>query len=402
MPKVVITGIGVISPLGHGIDTFFNGLITGKSGLRKITRFDASTYPCQIAGEVDFKPEDFLEKRFIRFTSLATQFACAAFRLGQADAGIERFPTQTEVIFGCGVSNLEPVADHLQKAPETSHEYSAADPLIVQRMFIGGPASGVALLAGARGLVTTVSTACSSGVNALGIAFDRIKSGRVDIAIVGACDTPLNRLVHNGFCSSGHYTSNNDPANQKPFDARREKCAPGEGASVFILESDRRARARGARVYCEVSGFSAENENTSELYFIDKSGTTWGRVLGLVAKGATHINAHGISDRVVDLVEAAAIRIAMGKALKKTSVTSIKGAVGSGLAAAGGFQIATAAKTVHTGIIPPTLRYATPDPEIGLDVPTCQRQTNPRAVIVSSHGVTGYNAAIQLRRLAHD
>lgn len=311
---------------------------------------------------------------------------------------MKEITSRADVIVGSGVSNLGPVQEHLEEAPETIEKYQKADPLLVQKMFIGGPASGIALLAGAEGLVTTVSTACSSGVMAAGLAYDRIRTRCSQVAIVGACDSPLNQLVHTGFCSSGHYTSNNDPDAQRPFDLRREKCAPGEGAAVFILESARHAHARGARIYCEISGFEAGNENTSELYFIDKSARAWGRLIGRLAKGVSHVNAHGISDKNVDQVEALAIREGFGRKARKLAVTSVKGAVGSGLAAAGGFQLAAAAKTIETGIVPPTRNYEQADPELQIRVIGNASRLDPQAALVNSHGITGYNSVLKLRK----
>ncbi|MCE9598593.1 MAG: hypothetical protein K8S54_11545 [Spirochaetia bacterium] len=394
----VITGMGVISPLGNGITDFWENLLAGKCGIRDITRFDASSFPCRIAGQTDFHAEDFLERRLVRFTSLATQFACAAFVLARKDANIVDFSSRTDVIVGSGVSNLGPVMDQIEKTPDVLDAYLQTDPLLIQKMFIGGPASGIALLAGAGGFVTTVSTACSSGINAVGLAADRIRHGKADLVIAAACDAPLNHLVHTGFCSSGHYTSVNDPGAQKPFDLNREKCAPGEGAAVFIIESDRRARARGARIYCEIAGFDAINENTSELYFLDKTASRWGALISRMARGANHVNAHGISDRVVDQVESVAIQKGFGRKAKRITVTSIKGAVGSGLAAAGGFQIAAGAKTVETGMGPPTLNHNADDPAIALNILTKPTKINPQMILINSHGVTGYNSVLKLRR----
>lgn len=396
--RVVLTGIGVISPLGNGILPFWDGLLAGKTGIRPISkdRFDASSFPCRIAGQVDFDPAEFLDRRFVRYTSFSTQLACAAFLLARKDAGMKEITSRADVIVGSGVSNLGPVHQQLADVPSTVHQFEQSDPLLVQKMFIGGPASGIALLAGAQGLVTTVSTACSSGNMAVGLAYQRIKTRQSQVIIGCACDAPLNHLVHTGFCSSGHYTSNNDPEAQRPFDARREKCAPGEGATVFILESDRHARARGARIYCEIIGFEAGNENTSELYFLDKSANRWGSLIGRLSRGATHLNAHGISDATVDKVEAAAILRGFGRRGKSVVVTSIKGSVGSGLAAAGGFQIAAAAKTIETGLVPPTRNYAQPDPELGIRVASEPIQLNPDTLLVNSHGVTGYNSVLKL------
>ncbi|MBL8020121.1 MAG: hypothetical protein JNM27_10695 [Leptospirales bacterium] len=396
--RPVITGIGLISPIGNGIVDFWENLLAGKCGIRDITRFDASSFPCRIAGQADFHAEDYLDRRFVRFTSLATQFACAAFVLARKDAGIQDFTPRADVIVGSGVSNLGPVMEQIEKTPQVLEGYLQTDPLLIQKMFIGGPASGIALLAGANGFVTTVSTACSSGINAVGLAADRIRHGKSDIVIAAACDAPLNHLVHTGFCSSGHYTNVNDPAAQKPFDVNREKCAPGEGATVFILEDHRRARARGARIYCEIADFDAINENTSELYFLDKTATRWGSLIGRMARGVNHVNTHGISDRVVDHVESTAIKKGFGRRARRVTITSIKGAVGSGLAAAGGFQIASAAKTIETGIGPPTLHYSSEDPDISLNVLTRPTKIDPQMVLINSHGVTGYNSALKLRR----
>jgi len=396
--RVVITGIGLVSPIGNGITDFWNNLLEGKSGLRDITRFDASTFPCRIAGETDFDAREYLDELFVEVTSLSSQFACAAFKMAQTDAGFETFPTPTDVIIGSGVSNLAPIMEQYKLTPEAMSRYLPGDPVRLLKVFIGGAASGIALLSRATGLVTTVANACTSGLNAVGLAYDRIKSRRAEVVIAGSCDAPLNHLVHSAFCSSGHYTSNNDPSAQRPFDRRREKCAPGEGATVLILESERRARARGARIYCEITGFESGVENTNEMFFIDVSGAAWGRLIGRVSSGVSHVNTHGISDRLVDAVEARALRAGFGRRARKITIASIKGAVGSGLSAAGGFQIAAGAKTIETGMVPPTLNYCEQDPQIPVNVIRKPTRLNPKSILISSHGVTGYNSVLKLGR----
>ncbi|MCB1175147.1 MAG: hypothetical protein KDK39_16350, partial [Leptospiraceae bacterium] len=314
--RAVITGIGVVSPIGIGRSQFWSALQTSQSGMTRISLFDASDFPCQVAAEIqDFQPTDYMTPRAAKSVSRSTQFGIAAWQLALQDSGLDPYDARnSNVIMGTAIDSHESINQEIARHPALLQKYEMVDPLLVQKVFIGGPASAVAAQAGCEGYVSTVSTACTSGINAMGQALRHIQTGQSRIVIAGAAEAPITRLIVMGFCSSGFFIDEkDDPLNcLKPFDKGRRKCAPGEGSVVFIVEDAAYATARGARVYCEIEDFAQQNENKA-MFLPDKSGKIWAETIARVAGGqkVDHINAHGISDQLRDKIESMAIETAL-------------------------------------------------------------------------------------------
>ncbi len=409
--RVVITGAGVVSPIGIGLAEFWDGLLTEKTGMDRITRFDASTYPCQVAAEVkDDGYLKFLNSRERKHYSRAARYAVAAFRMAREDADIAHFDElRTGVILGSGISSFDFIEEQIDQHPSflRSFEPGRLDPFGMVKAFIAAPAAAVALASGSRGYVTSVSTACTSGVNAVGLAAEHIEAGRADVMIAGGVDTPISQILLNAFCAADYFTTDNSHPDTclKPFDLHRTKCALGEGSAIFILEDRDHAIARGARIYAEIESFSQQTENGNELFFFDQSGDRWAAAIQGALEDhpgrVDHINAHGTSDKIADKIEVEALRKALGKRAERSSVTSIKSATGSGLAAAGVLQIAAALMSIFTGKVPGIVNYETPDPDLGgLKFVRQGRREEPENVLVNSKGFGGFNTALLLRRFA--
>ena len=409
--RVVVTGIGVISPVGIGIDNFWSNLKAGKSGIKNISLFDASEFPCQVAGEIiEFNPNDFLNKKQQKYFSRAGQFACSAFKLAQQNANLTEFdPYRTDIILGAASCSLNVVSDQVDNDQFRIGEYdNTFDPVFLPKYFMNGPTSAIGLMAKTKGLMTTVSSACSSGLTSLGMSYERIIDGHSDVVITGAVDTPINKLFLHGFCSAGMLTENNKNPSKAlcPFDIKRDKSALGEGSVIFILESADHAIARGATVYAEVLKFNQEHENINELYFPDKSGLSWAETIKTAIEGhehsITYVNAHGPSDKIIDVVESTAIKIAFQEKIsKKIPVISIKGYVGSGLAVAGGFQLASSLMSIKSGYIPKSSNYDDPDPKCTIPILANQKpKQSINKVLVNSHALGGTNASILLGKFS--
>ena len=256
-------------------------------------------------------------------------------------------------------------------------------------------------MAGTQSYVTTVSSACTSGVNAIGLGYDRIASGLSTTAICGGVDTPINRLVLASFCAANFLTEVNDVNDAVcPFDARHTKSVLCEGAGVFVLEELEQAKARRARIYAEITGFTQETENLNELFLPDKTGERWARAITktVANRKVGHVNAHAPSDVFIDRIEAKALGRVLGRR-KKTLVSSIKGSVGGNFTPAGIFQIASAAMTIKTGIIPPVCNFKYPDPECKLNIPKKSKSAGKiRSVLVNTRGVGSYNSSLLLEK----
>ncbi|MCE9499436.1 MAG: beta-ketoacyl-[acyl-carrier-protein] synthase family protein [Leptospira sp.] len=405
--RPVITGIGVVSPIGIGVLDFWDGLLSGKSGLSKISLFDASEFPSQIAAEVkDFQPERYLNERQVKYYSRGTQFACHAFQLAKQDAAIEFFdPYLTDVIIGAGHISFDSIEEELAKSGTKMLKYNKdMDPAGLLKTSMGLPASAIALMAGVEGYVTTHSTACASGMDAIGFGAERIMMNRAHTVICGGVDTPISRIVLNAFCNAKMLATNNENPDQVlfPFDNRHTKSVLGEGSAVFILEERDIALARRARIYGEIISFSQSAENVNETFFIDKTLTRWAQNVDNTVKKKfgtpDYINAHGPSDKKTDIAEASVIKRVFEAKGEEIPVSSIKGALGSGMAAAGAFQVAASAMTLVTNKIPPTLNYKFPDPDCNLNCSSSIiEKSNIRHVLINAHGMGGINSSILLK-----
>jgi len=403
--RVVITGLAVISPVGIGKEVFWQKLTSGQSGITKITRFDVSEYPTQIAGEVkDFDPSLYMDKKETRRMDRFTQFAIAASQMAVADAGFndDNLPkNRTGVIIGSGIGGIETFEDSARVLHEKGP--NRVSPFFVP-MMIGNMAPGqVAINLGVTGPNATVVTACASGTTAIGDSFRRIKCGEADVIITGGTEASITPLALAGFCAlKALSTRNEEPEKAScPFDARRDGFVMGEGAGIVILESLESAQKRGAHIYAEVLGFGA----TADAHHITApapGGVGAAAAMreaiasaGLKPEDIDYINAHGTSTDLNDKYETMAIKAVFGEHAEKLAISSTKSMTGHLLGAAGGIETVATALAVENDLIPPTINYEVPDPECDLDyVPNVARKKIINYALSNSFGFGGQNASV--------
>lgn len=409
MTRVVITGMGVISPVGTGLDAFWSALVRGISGVREITRFDASAYRTRIAAEVvDFVAEEYLDRKEARRMDRFTQFAVACTRMALEDARLDPSRVDRErvgVSFGSGIGGIQTLEDQarvlLTRGPDR------VSPFFVP-MMIGNMAAGqIAISFGFYGPNVTLVSACASSNHAIGDAFKMVQSGTADIVITGGAEAAITPLALAGFCAmKATSTRNEDPARaSRPFDAGRDGFVMGEGAAVLVVESEEHARRRGARIYAEICGYGM----SCDAYHItapDPEGHGAARAMagaledaGLQPEAIDCINAHGTSTPLNDRVETKAIKRVFGSHAYRLAVTATKSMTGHLLGAAGSLEAVASVLSIWHQVIPPTINYETPDPECDLDyVPNQARPAPVRTVLSNGFGFGGQNASLIFRR----
>jgi 3-oxoacyl-[acyl-carrier-protein] synthase II len=403
--RVVITGIGMISPLGIGTAPTWQGLIEGRSGVSRITKFDASAYPCQIAAEIrDFNPEDWVEKKEVKKSDTFIHYAVAASQLAVDDCGLKlpaEDPDRVGVIIGSGIGGL-PLIE------ETHTKLMAKGPGRMSPFFIPGlivnlAAGHVSIRFGATGPSSAPATACATGAHAIGDAFKIIQRDDADIMIAGGTEAVVTPLAIGGFSAMRALSTRNDEPERasRPWDFNRDGFVMGEGAGIVILEEREHARKRGANIYCELTGYGM----TSDAYHITAPSEDGGgmvRVMqraikdaGLQPEAIGYINAHGTSTPVGDRIETIAIKTVFGDYAYRLPVSSTKSMTGHLLGAAGGLEAAITAMAMKEGVLPPTINYETPDPECDLDyVPNQARKVAVRHAMSNSFGFGGTNATL--------
>ncbi|MGI6712578.1 MAG: beta-ketoacyl-ACP synthase II [Bacillota bacterium] len=408
--RVVITGVGMISPVGNKKEVFWNNLVNGISGIGPITRFNAQQYPTRIAGEVkDFDPTIYMEKKEARRMDRYTQFAVAAAKSALDDACLDTKKVDGNrmgVILGSGIGGVETMEEQKQVLLEKGP--SRISPFFVPMMISNMAAGQISIFFGARGISETVVTACASGTNAIGDAYKIIQRGDADIIIAGGTEAPITPLAVAGFCSMKAVSTNNEEPQKasRPFDAKRDGFIISEGAGILILESLEHAEKRGAKIYAEVVGYGA----TTDGYHITapapegegavRAMTAALSDAGLKPENIDYINAHGTSTDLNDKGETQAIHQVFGSYASKVAVSSTKSMTGHLLGAAGAIEaIACIFSLVH-GIIPPTINLENPDPECDLDyVPNKSRESRINVAMSNSFGFGGHNASIILRKI---
>lgn len=410
MKKAVITGMGVISPLGNDIDTFWSAIKAGKSGLGPITRFDASAFDSKIAAEVkDFDPSQFMEKRDARKMALFTQFAVAAAVQAWKQAGLETTAPDLErvaVVLGNGIGGIEIFQESHKKLLESGP--SRMLPMTVP-MMIGNEAAGnIAIHFGIKGPALTQVTACASGTDALGQAMDLIRAGRADVVVAGGTEGAISEFAIGGFCMLKALSTAYNETPQKasrPFDAARDGFVIGEGAGVMILESEEHAKARGAKVLGELAGYGA----SCDAYHItapEPSGDGGARAISLAIKDAgvspdavAYYNAHGTSTQMNDPIETQMVKKAFGEHAKKMKVSSTKSMTGHMIAAAGAVEAIVCALAIRDGFFPPTINLDKADEACDLDyVPNVGVSGRIDVAASASLGFGGHNACVVLRK----
>ncbi|MEW6523447.1 MAG: beta-ketoacyl-ACP synthase II [Bacillota bacterium] len=406
--RVVITGMGLVSPLGQDLETFWGNLLAGTSGIGHITRFDTTGYTTRIGAEInDFSPEQYMDKKLARRSDRFTQFGLAASLMALEHAGLNGKvkPDRAGVLFGTGIGGIETLCDQyqvlLQRGPDR------VSPFFIPTMIANMAAATIAMHAGLRGPNVTVVTACASAANAVGDAFKMIQRGSADVMLAGGSEAPFVPLAFAGFCSMrAMSTRNDDPAGaMRPFDAGRDGFVMGEGAGMLVLESEEHALGRGARILGEVCGYGT----TADAYHItapSPDGDGAARAMqdalddaGLSPGDIQYINAHGTSTPANDRVETMAIKTVFGQHAPGIPVSSTKSMIGHLLGAAGAVELIATVLTMLEGIIPPTINQTEPDPECDLDsVPNVARRHQVHAALSNSFGFGGQNVSLAVRR----
>lgn len=403
--RVVVTGLGMISPLGVGNEATWQGLIEGRSGIGRITKFDASAYTAQIAGEVHgFDPEQWIDKKEVKKSDTFIHYALASAQMAVDDSGLELAKEDGDrvgVIIGSGIGGLPLIEQMHSKLLERGP--SRISPFFIPGLIVNLAAGQISIKFGAKGPSSAPATACATGAHAIGDAMKIIRYDEADIMFAGGSEAVITPLALGGFAAMRALsTRNDDPATaSRPWDAERDGFVMGEGAGVLILEEREHALARGAKIYCELSGYGMSSDAfhiTSPAEDGDGMVRVMNRALkdaGLTPKDIQYINAHGTSTPVGDKTETLAIKRVFGEDAYKVAVSSTKSMTGHLLGAAGGLESAIAAMTVKTGIIPPTINYKNPDPECDLDyVPNQARTMAVEHVLSNSFGFGGTNATL--------
>ena len=406
--RVVVTGLGLITPLGTGVEKTWNALCAGKSGIRRITKFDPSAHACQIAGEVtDFDPVDYIEKKEIKKMDTFIQYAIGASQMAVDDAGFKVTPENGDrvgVYIGAGWGGL-PAIEHfhkvlLEKGPDR------VSPFFIP-MVIADLASGrVAIRLGAGGPNSCAVTACAAGNHCIGDAFRIIERGDADVMVAGGAESTICPLAVAGFSSAKALSRRNDdpPRASRPFDRDRDGFVLGEGAGIIVLEELETARRRGARIYAEIVGYAM----TADAYHITappEDGHGAVRCMSgaledadLQPEAIDYINAHATST-MADRIETRAIKKVFGEGAYRIPVSSTKSMTGHLLGAAGGVAAVFSVLAIHRGVLPPTINQEVPDPDCDLDyVPNVARRAEVHAVLSNSFGFGGVNACLVFSR----
>jgi 3-oxoacyl-[acyl-carrier-protein] synthase II len=407
--RVVVSGVGVVSPIGIGREAFWRALISGECGAGYVTRFDASTYPCRFSAEVkDFDPTDILSPKMARRLSRGTQFAIVSTKKALEDAQIDlpkEDPYRVGLCYGTSVGPM----DIYEKFGAAFYERGLrrVSPLFEGLMNHNALVGGVAEVFGIRGYNLTVSTACSAGNLAVANAYDAVSYGNADVLITGGVDTPIYPLTYGIYAASRSMTSNNgDPKKAMcPYDKRRAGYILGEGAGTLILEEMGHAQRRGARIYAEILGYGLTNDAV-DLNFLRPEAKDVSRAFeialsrtSLRPEDVDYICGHSHSSVMMDKRETEAVKKVFGEHAYKLAVSSIKAAVGQSMAGATAMQGITACLALHEGILPPTLNYEVPDPELDLDyVPKEARRKNIKVAMANSWGLGGTNVVVVYRK----
>jgi len=406
MRRVVVTGMGVVSPLGVGIDAFWDGLTHGRSGVRRITRFDPSPYPSQIAGEIpDFDAAAHLPRRDIVRTDVFIHYALIAAQAALADSGvkIDGQNDRVGVSIGTGMGGVPLLLsswDLLQR-----EGMAAVSAYALPGSLPNMAAGWVSMRTAARGPIFSPTTACAASSQAVGDAFRTIQRGDADVMLAGGTDALIHPLVVAGFSSIRALSTRNDAPTlaSRPFDKDRDGFVLAEGAGILVLEILEAARARGARIYAEVLGYGV-SADANHPTASSSDGPTRAMRLALAdaklaPEAVDYINAHGTSTPLNDQHETEAIKAVFGEHARRLAVSSIKSMTGHLVGAAGGVEAIATALALHHGVLPPTINYTTPDPACDLDyVPNQARRVPIRVAMSNSFAFGGTNSILVLGR----
>ena len=410
MRRVVVTGVGVVSPLGTGNQKNWNALTAGKSGIDVITRFDASDMPVKFAGEVkDFVAEDFIDKKEIKKMDLFIQYALGAAHFAMEDSGLvinEENADRVGVLVGAGLGGLPTIERYHSSLLEGG--YKKISPFFIPMLIINLAPGHISIKYGAKGPNIASVSACATGTHSIGDAYHIIKRGDADAMIAGGTESTVTPLGIGGFAvMKALSTHNDDPAGaSRPFEKNRDGFVLSEGAGIVVLEEYEAAKKRGAKIYAEVAGYGL----TGDAYHLTQpapDGEGAARCIAMALKTAgvkpeevDYINAHGTSTHFNDLYETMAIKRVFGDHARKLMVSSTKSMTGHLLGAAGGIEAVYTMMAMNNGVVPPTINYHEPDPECDLDyVPNIARDAQIKCALSNSFGFGGTNASLLFRKI---
>ena len=410
MRRVVVTGVGAVSPLGTGNATNWDALINGKSGIGLITRFDASDMPVKIAGEVaGFNPEDFIDKKEIKKMDLFIQYAMGAAHFAMEDSGLvitEENAERVGVLVGAGLGGLPAIEKYHVALQEGG--YKKISPFFIPMLIINLAPGHISIKYGAKGPNISSVSACATATHSIGDAYHIIKRGDADAMIAGGTESTVTPLGIGGFSVMKALSSRNDSPEtaSRPFEKNRDGFVLGEGAGIVVLEEYEAAKKRGAKIYAEVVGYGM----TGDAYHLTMpapGGEGAARCMKMALRGGgvnpeqiTYINAHGTSTPFNDLYETMAIKSVFGDHAKKLMVSSTKSMTGHLLGAAGGVEAVFCCLAMEKGVVPPTINYVEPDPECDLDyVPNTARDAKVEYAMSNSFGFGGTNATLLFKKI---
>lgn len=406
--RVVVTGVGAVTPLGNNTGELWNGLIAGRSGIGMITYFDASGYDAKIAGQVkNFNPENFLSKKEVKHTEQFVHYAIAASQEAFLDSGLkidQEDVSRCGVLIGSGIGSLRIIEQQhkvlLERGP------SKLTPFLIPMLIVNEASGQVSIKLGFKGPNSCVATACATGNHAIGDACRIIQYGDADVMIAGGTEGAVTPMAIGGFCALKSLSCRNDDPQKasRPFDRDRDGFVMGEGAGIVVLEEAGRALKRGCKIYCEVAGYGM----SGDAYHItapDPSGSGCVRAMEASLKDAgirpadiDYINAHGTSTFLNDKIETAAIKKAFGDRAYRVAVSSTKSMTGHLLGAAGGVEFIVCCQSMRHGIVPPTINLDHKDPDCDLDyVPHKARSQKVRAAMSNALGFGGHNATVVVK-----
>ena len=409
--RVVVTGIGCLTALGPDTATFWDSLLKGRSGISRLTRFDPTDFPSKVGAEIkEFDPGKFMDPKEAKRNDRYTQYAVAASRMAVEDAKLDINKIDSErfgVIIGSGIGGMETIENQARVLIERGP--SRVSPFTIPSLIANIASGVVAIEFKAKSVNFGVVSACASGSHSLGEAMRHIRDGHADVMLSGGSEAAITRLGYAGFCNmKAMSTDFNDTPEKasRPFDKLRDGFIMGEGSGVLVIEELEHARARGARIYCELAGYGA----TCDAYHItgqDQEGKGLALCLDRALQDAqvkksevSYINAHGTSTPINDRCESLAIKRSFGDLASKIAISSTKSMTGHLLGAAGGVEAAVCVLAIHNGVVPPTINYENPDPDCDLDyVPNKARTMKVDVAISNNLGFGGHNASLVFKRL---
>lgn len=406
--RVVVTGIGAVTPLGNDAKTLWENIVAGKSGIDYITKVDKEQFPVHVAGEIkDFHPQKYIDKKELRKMDLFTQYAVSAAKMAVEDANLvidDSNADRVGVWIGCGIGGMDVYEEQVRRFIDKG--YRRVSPFFVPMLIPDMAAGQVSIHLGAKGINSCSVTACASGSNSIGDAFKAVQRGDVDYIITGGTESPITNMAFAGFSAMKALSFNDDPKTaSRPFDKNRDGFVMGEGAGIIVLETLESALERGAKIYAEIVGYGA----TGDAYHITapaEDGEGAARAMRNALEDANvspeavdYINAHGTSTPMNDKIETKAIKDVFGEYAYKLAVSSTKSMTGHLLGAAGGVEAVITVKAIDDGVVPATINYETPDPECDLDyVPNESRKQDINIAISNSFGFGGHNASLVFKK----